>query len=117
MPITDWIQARDGSNETESFYCWDAVDVLKHDCPENYIDLIVTSPPYDNLRNYNGFSFDAGSMLSAIFRVTTPGGVCVWVVGEKINGGRSLSSFNHAFAGRDCGFVVIKDGDTCTKIC
>jgi len=88
------------------FIVGDAVDVLKHNCPENYIDLTVTSPPYDDLRNYNGFSFDASSMLSAIFRVTKPGGVCVWVVGEKINGGRSLSSFNHAFAGRDCGFVV-----------
>ena len=89
------------------FIVGDAVEVLKHDFPENYVDLTVTSPPYDNLRNYNNFSFDANSILSAIFRVAKPGGVCVWVVGEKINSGRSLSSFNHAFAGRDCGLLCM----------
>ena len=45
-------------------------------------------------------------MLAAIYNVTKSGGVCVWVVGEKINGGRSLSSFSHAFIGRDAGWVV-----------
>ena len=70
------------------------------------VDLTVTSPPYDNLRNYNGYEFDAESMLSAILHVTKPGGVCVWVVGEKINGGRSLTSFDHAFVGRDAGWTV-----------
>lgn len=70
------------------------------------VDLTVTSPPYDNLRNYNGYDFDAEAMLSAILHVTKSGGVCVWVVGEKINGGRSLTSFDHAFVGRDAGWTV-----------
>ena len=83
----------------------DAVEILKS-WNEACVDLTVTSPPYDKLRNYNGYSFDAESMLSAIHRVTKQGGVCVWVIGEKINGGRSLSSFEHAFIGRDCGFTV-----------
>ena len=88
------------------FVVGNAINILDKDFPENCFDLTITSPPYDNLRNYNGFVFDALSMLSAIYRVTKPGGVCVWVVGEKINGGRSLSSFSHAFAGRDCGFTI-----------
>ncbi len=83
----------------------DAVEIL-NSWNEACVDLTVTSPPYDNLRNYKGYSFDAELMLSAIHRVTKKGGVCVWVVGEKINGGRSLSSFDHAFIGRDCGFTV-----------
>ena len=73
---------------------------------EGGIDLTVTSPPYDNLRNYRGYTFDAAQMLAAICRATAPGGVCVWVVGERINGSRSLSSFEHAFIGRDAGFNV-----------
>ena len=88
------------------FIVGNAAEVLMHDFSENCFDLTVTSPPYDDLRNYKGFSFDANTMLAAIYRVTKPGGVCIWVVGEKINDGRSLSSFNHAFMGRDCGFTV-----------
>ena len=88
-----------------AFYATDAVELLSK-CEGDFIDLTVTSPPYENLRNYHGFSFDPAEMLSAIYRVTRPGGVCVWVVGEKINGGRSLTSFEHAFIDRDCGFSV-----------
>lgn len=41
-----------------------------------------------------------------LYRVTKPGGVVVWVIGDKINGGRTLTSFDHAFAARKAGFVV-----------
>ena len=83
----------------------DSIEYLASMEPD-FVDLTVTSPPYDNLRNYNGYTFDADSMLAAILRATKPGGVCVWVVGEKINSGRSLSSFEHAFVGRDVGWTV-----------
>ena len=84
----------------------DAVEVLGKKVPEDFIDLVVTSPPYENLRNYNGYSFRADRMLRALFRVMKPGGVCVWVIGDKIKGGRSLISFDHAFIARECGFTV-----------
>ena len=87
------------------FYIGDAIKVLSR-FKEAVIDLTVTSPPYDDLRNYNGFRFDAQKMLEAIYRVTKNGGVCVWVVGEKIKGSRSLSSFKQAFIGKACGFNV-----------
>ncbi len=84
----------------------DAVQVLAEQVPSESVDLTVTSPPYDSLRHYNGYVFDTEAMLGAILSATKPGGVCVWVVGEKINGGRSLSSFDHAFVGRALGWTV-----------
>ena len=87
------------------FHVGDAVRVL-HSFDEEVIDMTVTSPPYEDLREYNGYQFDAMKMLVAIHRVTKEGGICVWVVGEKIRGSRSLSSFNHAFIGKEAGFDV-----------
>ena len=73
---------------------------------EAIVDLVVTSPPYDDLRDYKGFDFDCRAIADALFRVVRKGGVVVWVVGDRINGGRSLTSFEHAFAFRDAGFAV-----------
>lgn len=50
--------------------------------PDNYLDLTVTSPPYDGLRKYNGYSFDFESVAKELYRVTKDGGVVVWVVGD-----------------------------------
>jgi len=91
--------------ETNLFHTGDAVKILQTFEAE-VIDLTVTSPPYDNLRDYNGYQFSPERMFAELYRVTKKGGVCVWVVGEKIKGSRSLSSFEHAFIGRDCGFDV-----------
>ena len=88
------------------FIVGDAVRVLNETMPAAFVDLVVTSPPYENLRDYNGYAFNAAEMFAALYRVTKPGGVCVWVVGDKIDGGRSLVSFEHAFAARDCGFTA-----------
>ena len=92
-------------SKVNQFFPGDAVALLGG-FPAGCINLTVTSPPYENLRNYRGYSFDASAMLQALHRVTKPGGVCVWVVGDKINKGRSLVSFEHAFAAREAGFVV-----------
>ena len=50
--------------------------------PDNFVDLTVTSPPYDNLRAYNGYSFDFEAVANELYRVTKQGGVVVWVVGD-----------------------------------
>jgi len=42
--------------------------------PDNFIDLTVTSPPYDNLRTYNGYCFDFEDIAKELFRVTKQGG-------------------------------------------
>jgi site-specific DNA-methyltransferase (adenine-specific) len=74
----------------------DCVSVLKT-FESDKIDLVVTSPPYDNLREYQGFSFDFESTALELARVLKPGGVIVWVVSDQTkNGCESLSSFKQA---------------------
>lgn len=69
------------------------------------IDLTVTSPPYDNLRTYNGFSIDIPTIISELYRVTKKGGIVVWVVGDAtINGSETGTSFRQALAFMDAGF-------------
>jgi DNA modification methylase len=84
--------------------CGDSAEVLKTfeaDC----IDLTVTSPPYDNLRTYNGFVFDFETIARELYRVTKPGGVVVWVVGDAtIDGSETLTSFKQALYFRGLGF-------------
>lgn len=65
--------------------------------PDGFIDLTVTSPPYDNLRDYKGYSFDFESIAKELFRVTKKGGVVVWVVGDAtVNGSETGTSFRQA---------------------
>lgn len=75
--------------------------------PDNFIDLTVTSPPYDGLRTYNGYSFDFESVAKELYRVTKEGGVVVWVVGDAtVKGSESLTSFKQAIYFKDIGFSV-----------
>ena len=72
---------------------------------DGFIDLTVTSPPYDNLRTYNGFSFDFEKVAKELFRVTKDGGVVVWVVGDAtIKGSETGTSFRQALFFMECGF-------------
>lgn len=73
--------------------------------PDNYIDLVVTSPPYDNLRTYNGYSFDFEAIAAELWRVVKPGGVIVWVVGDAtVNGSETGTSFRQALHFKSLGF-------------
>ena len=73
--------------------------------PDNFIDLTVTSPPYDNLRKYKGYSFDFENIAKELFRVTKQGGVVVWVVGDAtIKGSESGTSFRQALFFKEIGF-------------
>lgn len=75
--------------------------------PENSIDLTVTSPPYDNIRDYKGFVFDAKAIINQLYRVTKNGGVVVWVVGDStIKGSESGSSFQQALLFMETGFKL-----------
>jgi DNA modification methylase len=74
------------------------------------VDLTVTSPPYDNLRTYNNSLNDWTAekwqaVIRELYRVTKPGGVVVWIVGDAtINGSETGSSFRQALYAMDCGF-------------
>ena len=74
----------------EGFFVADCVDFMR-DMDEEIVDLTVTSPPYDNLRHYDGYSFDFENIAHQLYRITKTGGIVVWVVGDKINGGRTLT--------------------------
>ncbi|MBC6425509.1 MAG: site-specific DNA-methyltransferase [Ekhidna sp.] len=73
---------------------------------KDVIDLTVTSPPYDNLRNYNGYEFNFENVARQLYRITKIGGVVVWVVGDKINGGRTLTSFRQGLFFQEIGFCM-----------
>lgn len=80
---------------------------MRENIPDNFVDLTVTSPPYDNLRKYNGFIFDYQSMFKELYRVTKNGGVVVWVVGDKTEkGSESGTSFKHALYAKEIGFNI-----------
>lgn len=92
--------------EINRIYCDNCVNLMKT-MPDESIDLTVTSPPYDNLRNYNGYDFDCEAIAKELYRVTKKGGVVVWVVGDKIvKGNKTLSSFKQALLFQNVGFNV-----------
>ena len=82
--------------KTNKIYHGDCKDIMET-FPDNCIDLTVTSPPYDNLRSYNGYVFDFDCIAQQLYRVTKPGGVVVWVVGDAtIKGSETGTSFKQA---------------------
>ena len=73
--------------------CKDAVEGLK-ELDDNIFNLTVFSPPYDNLRDYNGFNLDLHSLGEELFRTTRDGGIVVMVIQDQtLNGRKSLTSF------------------------
>ena len=89
----------------DTIHCGDCVEVMGS-MGAGSVDLTVTSPPYDNLRDYEGYKFDFEAVATQLHRVTKPGGVVVWVVGDKINGGRSLTSHRQLLGFGDAGFII-----------
>jgi site-specific DNA-methyltransferase (adenine-specific) len=84
--------------------------------PNDYIDLTVTSPPYDDIRNYNNkvktqegniYSFNFEGIVEDLYRITKPGGIVVWVVGDQVkNGGETGNSFRQALHFMSKGFLL-----------
>ena len=93
-----------------------SVDIMR-EMPDNCIDLVLTSPPYDSLRTYKGkitdekydehFSFPFVDMAKELYRITKDGGIVVWVVNDQIvNGGESGNSFRQALKFQEIGFKI-----------
>jgi site-specific DNA-methyltransferase (adenine-specific) len=86
----------DPADDNAGIYTGDAIELLKV-LPDESIDLVVTSPPYDDLRTYGGHSWDFFSIAKQLIRVIKPGGVIVWVVADQTkNGSESGNSFKQA---------------------
>ena len=83
MPLTKYIN---------SIIAGDCLDVMRH-FDGSSIDMVLTSPPYDNLRMYKGYSFPFDNIAKELYRVIKEGGVLVWVVGDAtINGSETGTS-------------------------
>lgn len=73
--------------------------------PDNFVDLVVTSPPYDNLREYEGYEFDFEAIAKELYRTTK--GMLVWIVGDAtIKGSETGSSFRQALYFMELGFKL-----------
>lgn len=82
--------------EVNRIYNESAIELMKK-MKEGFIDLTVTSPPYDQLRSYEGFYFDFEQIVAELKRVTKEGGIVVWIVNDQVkNGSESGTSFRHA---------------------
>lgn len=93
------------SLKLNNFYIEEGVKFMKGNISDNFVDLTITSPPYDDLRKYNGFKFDYKTMLDELYRITKDGGVVVWVVGDKTDkGSETLTSFKQAIYAKEVGF-------------
>lgn len=92
--------------ETNKIYNENCLETMAK-MPDNFIDLTVTSPPYDNLRDYKGYSFPFEEIAKELYRVTKQGGVLVWVVGDAtIDGSETGTSFKQALYFMQCGFLL-----------
>lgn len=90
-----------GDYETGLIYCGECADLMMG-LPDGRIPLTVTSPPYGKARKYKGFVFDYKPILSQLFRVTSQGGVLVWVTNdETIKGKETGESFRQALYAMD----------------
>ena len=87
--------------------CGDNVEILKT-FSDDVIDLTVTSPPYDDMREYEGGNFDFKSLAKELYRVTKPGGQVVWIVGDQTKDyDESGTSFEQAlYFKKKCGFKL-----------
>lgn len=82
----------------------DCVDIMQ-ELPDGCVDLVVTSPPYDDLRTYDGYVFDFEAIARGLWRITKEGGVVVWVVGDAtIDGSETGTSFRQALYFMELGF-------------
>jgi site-specific DNA-methyltransferase (adenine-specific) len=85
--------------------------------PNEFVDMTICSPPYDDIRDYKGYSFPFEEIAKELYRVTKQGGVVVWVVADAtVNGSETGTSFRQALFFMQCGFNLhdtmyyIKDG-------
>lgn len=96
--------------EINNVYNVDCLEGLKQ-LNDNSVELTVTSPPYDNLRTYGSitdWNFEIfKSIANELYRVTKPGCIVVWIVGDAtINGGETGTSFKQALYFQEIGFKI-----------
>lgn len=93
--------------ELNQIYNMECATGMREHIANDSIDLVVTSPPYDGLRTYNGYSFNFEEIAKELWRVMKPGGVIVWVVGDAVvKGSETGNSFRQALYFQSLGFNI-----------
>jgi len=88
----------------DKIICGDCEKVMTQ-FPKESIDLVVTSPPYDKIKNYTGFIFEFSTIAYELRRIIKEGGVVVWIVGDQtVDGSESGTSFRQALFFKEIGF-------------
>lgn len=76
--------------------------------PMSTVDLVLTSPPYDDLRAYGGGAWDFDAVARELVRVMKSGATLVWIVGDRTkDGNESGSSFRQALAFQALGLRLL----------
>jgi len=84
--------------------CGDCLEVMK-EMPNGCVDMVLTSPPYDNLRDYNGYNFDFKNIARELFRILKEGAIIAWVIGDAtIDGSETGTSFKQVLYFKEIGF-------------
>jgi len=79
--------------------------ITMNNLPTECVDMVITSPPYDDIRNYNGYEFEFEKIASELFRIIKKGGVIIWVVADAtIDGSETGTSFQQALYFKKIGF-------------
>lgn len=112
--LKDYLYYHEDGPPVIDIYCGDNSEILPL-LPK--VDLTVTSPPYDDIRDYGGFVFDFPKTAKALYEVSADNSCIVWVVGDKTeNGSEKLTPFYQAIGFKEVGFKVhdtmiyLKDG-------
>ncbi len=100
LPLKEKIYYQD---DEVVIYCADCRSILPL-IPDKSIDLVLTSPPYDNLRIYGGYEWDFETTAQGLVKVLSEGSVIVWVVGDStIDGSETGNSFKQALRFKELG--------------
>ena len=99
----DWRERGKVSYSLSAGDCALFMTTMIDDC---FVDLTITSPPYDCLRDYKGYDFDFEAIARQLYRVTKDGGVVVWICSDQIKNGHSLTCFKQALYFQETGFQM-----------
>ena len=92
--------------DLDTIYNEDCRDTMRR-LPDETIHMVLTSPPYDDLRAYDGYEFAFNWIAEELVRVLIPDGILVWVVGDAVhNGSETGSSFRQALHFMDLGLKL-----------
>lgn len=92
--------------ELEKIYNENCLVTMKN-MPDEYVDFVITSPPYDNIRDYTGYRFEFEKIAKELFRIIKPGGVVIWVVADAtVDGSETGTSFSQALFFKEIGFRI-----------